>query len=45
MKFLRESNIRERESRVCGESEVCVGDIRLARVMCVRRLWLGLRLI
>jgi len=42
MKFVRESNICERESRVCGDSEVCIGDFRLARVMCERKLWLGL---
>jgi len=29
MEFVRESNVRERESRVCVESEVCVGDGRL----------------
>ena len=30
MKFVGKSNVHERENRVCGESEVCVGDGRLA---------------
>ena len=29
MEFVTESIVRERESRVCGQSEVCVGDGRI----------------